>query len=188
MKEIPFTVDSALLRELGERLVGKPHIALAELVKNSYDADATRVVISFGSNRVEVTDNGHGMSFEEFKRFWMRIGSPHKEEQRISKRLERPVTGSKGIGRLAVQFLARKLGLHTISDENEDSELVVEVNWDEAVKAGELTEAVALYEERERVEEFPGGVAHGTAITLVGLKEEWTPEDIVNLAREIWWL
>ncbi|MEI6128403.1 MAG: hypothetical protein WCQ99_17805, partial [Pseudomonadota bacterium] len=36
-----FSVDSMLLRELGERLVGRPHIALAELVKNSYDADAT---------------------------------------------------------------------------------------------------------------------------------------------------
>lgn len=35
-----FTVDAVLLKELGERLVGKPHIALAELVKNAYDADA----------------------------------------------------------------------------------------------------------------------------------------------------
>ena len=42
-----FTIDAALLRELGERLVGKPHIALAELVKNSYDADATEVTIKF---------------------------------------------------------------------------------------------------------------------------------------------
>lgn len=46
-----FTVDAALLRELGERLVGKPHIALAELVKNSYDADATEVVIRFGGGK-----------------------------------------------------------------------------------------------------------------------------------------
>ena len=44
--KIPFTVDSALLSELGERLVGQPQIALAELVKNSYDADATKVKIT----------------------------------------------------------------------------------------------------------------------------------------------
>ena len=42
-----FTVDAELLRELGERLVGRPHIALAELIKNSYDADATKVEIGF---------------------------------------------------------------------------------------------------------------------------------------------
>ena len=35
LEPIRFTVDAALFRELGERLVGKPHIALAELVKNS---------------------------------------------------------------------------------------------------------------------------------------------------------
>ena len=47
MPTLPFTIDAELLRELGERLVGKPHIALAELVKNSYDADATEVTIKF---------------------------------------------------------------------------------------------------------------------------------------------
>jgi len=53
-----FSVDSALLRELGERLVGKAHIALAELIKNSYDADATKVVVSFAGDRLEVTGLG----------------------------------------------------------------------------------------------------------------------------------
>ena len=47
MPKIKFTVDAALLAELGERLVGKPYIALAELVKNSYDADAASVTIEF---------------------------------------------------------------------------------------------------------------------------------------------
>ena len=43
---VTFEADSALLRELGERLVGQPHIALAELIKNAYDADATECVVS----------------------------------------------------------------------------------------------------------------------------------------------
>ena len=47
IKELTFTVDAELLRELGEKLVGKPYIALAELIKNSYDADATEVTIVF---------------------------------------------------------------------------------------------------------------------------------------------
>jgi hypothetical protein len=90
-----FTVASALLKELGERLVGKPHIALAELVKNSYDADANKVVIRFLRNSIEVIDNGHGMNLKEFINFWMRIGSPHKQSQRFSREFKRPMTGSK---------------------------------------------------------------------------------------------
>jgi DNA mismatch repair ATPase MutL len=76
MPKIRFTVDAALLRELGERLVGQPHVALAELIKNAYDADASSVEVRIESNRIEVSDNGHGMDLSEFKRFWMRIGSP----------------------------------------------------------------------------------------------------------------
>src|SRR6266404_9663761 len=102
---IPFSVDSALLRELGERLVGKPHVALAELVKNAYDADANRVVIRFGEDSIEVIDDGHGMTADDFRQYWMRIGTTHKQKSLFSPRLKRPVTGSKGIGRLSAQFL-----------------------------------------------------------------------------------
>src|SRR5688572_13023208 len=49
MEKFKFTVDSALLNELGERLVESVHIALMELIKNSYDADAPKVTIAFGS-------------------------------------------------------------------------------------------------------------------------------------------
>jgi len=94
---IEFSVDAALLKELGERLVGKPHIALAELVKNSYDADATKVRISFDKDAIEVTDNGDGMSRGEFRNFWMRIGTTHKQLSPTT-RLNRTVSGSKGVG------------------------------------------------------------------------------------------
>src|SRR5262245_14079483 len=90
-QNITFSVDSALLRELGERLVGKPHIALAELIKNSYDADAQRVIvrIDIDNDRIEIVDDGHGMTEKEFIGFWMRIGSPHKEGQQVSRLLGR---------------------------------------------------------------------------------------------------
>jgi len=188
MKQIHFTVDSALLRELGERLVGKAHIAVAELVKNSYDADSTKVVVRFRPNRIEVFDNGHGMDFREFKDFWMRIGTPHKQEKRVSRKLKRPMTGSKGVGRLAVQFLASKLELRTVPEAKPRKELRAYVNWGDAVQAGELTEALADYEEIGAATQFPDGSRRGTAIILSELKQQWTSEDIVNLAREIWWL
>src|SRR4051794_2771415 len=121
---LKFTVDSALLRELGERLVGQPHIALAELIKNAYDADATKVEVQILDDVIVVADNGHGMDRKAFRERWMRIGSPHKESQRRSPTLKRALTGSKGVGRLAAQFLASELRLVTVAEGSPERELV----------------------------------------------------------------
>jgi signal transduction histidine kinase len=185
-KKIAFTVDSALLRELGERLVGKPHIALAELVKNSYDADARKVEIRLFPDRIEVSDNGHGMTFDEFQSFWMRVGTPHKQEQQVSRRFERPLTGSKGVGRLAVQFLAREIWIGTTAESRTEEELDAYVDWDQSIQAEELTQAEALYDTRPREEIFPDGFEHGTTIVLTKLNQHWSPGSVAELAREIW--
>lgn len=181
-----FTVDSALLQELGERLVGRPHVALAELVKNSYDADALRVIIELNleEDRIVVRDNGHGMDLKDFKNFWMRIGSIHKRRQQFSRNLKRPLTGSKGIGRLAVQFLAKEMELITTSERNLHQRLRARVKWEEAVRAKELTEAQVEYNLESSDDKFE----KGTEIILIGLKQKWSVDFIQGLAKEIWWL
>lgn len=113
MGDLNFTVDSALLRELGEKLVETVHLALAELVKNSYDADATLVDIIFSTDRkgqmqIIISDNGTGMNFEDIQKYWMRIATTNKVDQRVSKVFGRPLSGAKGIGR----FSCRRLGSH----------------------------------------------------------------------------
>lgn len=186
MPNLYFTVDSALLRELGERLVGKSHIALAELVKNGYDADAARVTIEFAleKDRIVVRDDGHGMDFGEFKDFWMRIGTPHKGEKRQSKYLGRPMTGSKGVGRLAVQFLAKDLRLITVPKVYRGKWIEAEVDWEKAIRAGDLTRAPVTYFEKSSTPPFE----HGTEIVLTSLKNEWDEKMVKNLAGELWWL
>jgi signal transduction histidine kinase len=189
MDSLYFSVDAALLRELGERLVGKPHIALAELVKNGYDADATEVTIKVYPEKdlIEVQDTGNGMDRKEFEDFWMRIGSTHKEKLKKSKHFERPMTGSKGVGRLSVQFLASKLELQTTSEKNLKKTLIANVDWDEAVKSDLLTRARVDIREEIRKESDPS--KKGTTIILSGLKHDWKDEKFVsNLAKEIWWL
>jgi len=185
MKTIPFTVDSALLQELGERLVGKPYIALAELVKNSYDADGTKVEIDFDpkNDKIIISDNGHGMNFEEFTNFWMRIGSPHKGRKKFSNKFKRKMTGSKGVGRLAVQLLANELELITVSENDATKKLRSTVNWNEAVNTGDLTNATAYYEIINNEEN-----KQGTTIILTKLKQKWDSESVQGLAKEIWWL
>ena len=83
--------DSALLRELGEKLVETVYLALAELVKNSYDADADMVKVKFtmgedGNDEIHIIDYGVGMNFREVKEYWMRIATTNKLEHNVSTR------------------------------------------------------------------------------------------------------
>lgn len=118
--ELGFTIESRVLRELGERLVKQPEVAIVELIKNAYDADATECAITFDpKTAITVTDDGEGISFDRFKNGWMRIGTSSKEELALSRRYARLITGEKGIGRFAVRFLGRALHLSTVADDAE---------------------------------------------------------------------
>jgi len=189
MPTLNFTVDAKLLEELGERLVSKPSIALAELVKNAYDADAHLVEIEFRPEEdwIRIEDDGHGMTFDDFRRFWMRIGTTHKADKRMSPYLRRHMTGSKGVGRLAVQLLASRLHLRSVPSEIHSKSrrwIEAHVDWNEAVRAGDLTSAIVEYDELD--DDFP--FEHGVELVLEGLKHTWTPKDLKELAREIWYL
>src|SRR5216684_2585038 len=124
-----FEVDAALIQELGDRLIGRPAIALGELVKNSFDADATTCRIEFGKDQITVVDDGHGMSEDDFLNYWMRIGTTHKVKEATSRILHRPLTGSKGIGRLAAQFLASEMTLESNPVDHPRKSLYAFVDW-----------------------------------------------------------
>ena len=179
-RRLTFTVDSRLLRELGERLVGRPHIALAELVKNSYDADASQVLIRFMPGKIEVIDDGHGMSPEDFEDKWLRIGSTHKEREVYSPTLHRPLTGSKGVGRLAVQLIANHLEIRSVSKSLKTLELVADVDWAEAVQAGELTKAPVIVDEIKPESRFAKDSPIGTKLILTQLNHSWGRENLRN--------
>jgi hypothetical protein len=181
-----FRADSALLRELGERLVGQPHIALAELIKNSYDADATVCEIALEHDSITVTDNGHGMTRSEFLDHWMTIGTRNKQERNTSRDFGRSVTGSKGVGRLSAQFLAHDLEIVTAPKVGRAEQLRATVDWDEAVEAGLLTEARAFYRIEPRTIVFPEASQHGTRVVMKRLKQGWDAERVKDLGRQLW--
>lgn len=113
-----FSVDSSLLSELGEKLVANVHVALTELVKNGYDADATSVKVNIepipgSAPKIRIIDDGVGMSRSQVVQFWMKIGTPNKVDSPRSEIFGRPRTGAKGIGRFCCRKLGRKLRLIT---------------------------------------------------------------------------
>lgn len=180
-----FTVDAGLLRELGERLVGRPEVALAELVKNGYDADASEVVISFSGDSITVSDNGTGMSEKDFESFWLRVGTTHKQSERISGS-GRELTGAKGVGRLAVQFLGK--GVEITSRKLGEAGFKASVDWEEAISSGDLVSAQARLYPGDVGVSIAGRYSYGTSVKITGLKRAWDSQLLKNLARELWFL
>ncbi|MCW2064803.1 UNVERIFIED_ORG: signal transduction histidine kinase [Stenotrophomonas maltophilia] len=109
VKTAHFHISAALFEELGERLVSKPEIALAELIKNSYDADASYCEVQVGDHAIVVSDDGHGLTEEEFLNNWMVVSSTNKVKRRHSRRYQRHMAGSKGVGRFSARFLGTVL-------------------------------------------------------------------------------
>lgn len=146
-----FNVNSRLLEELGERLVSTPIVALTEVIKNAYDADAKKCTVAYDAidNRLSIADDGHGMTETEFLNNWMTIATGNKETQKFSRFLERPLTGEKGIGRFAAKFLGKHLTLSsTAFDEIKEkyTQLTAYFEWDKLKGLSELSELEIEYE------------------------------------------
>lgn len=117
-----FTVDTGLFRQLGELLVGRDATALVELIKNSYDADATSVIVS-GQNlddperaSLQVIDDGIGMTAIQFQRGFLTLAARSKTSgDRRSPIYQRRFTGEKGVGRLAAHKLAGHLHVSSVA-------------------------------------------------------------------------
>jgi signal transduction histidine kinase len=189
-KELRFSVDSLLLSELGERLVSKNYVALAELIKNAYDADAPEVKVIFRNTTkpslkgmISIVDNGNGMTFEQVKDFWMTIATPNKLRAPLSPRFGRKKTGDKGIGRFACRRLAKKLILESTAKTENHAKLeytTVKFDWETFEPGKILTEVPNVYETKIVSE---GKI--GTTLSLTGLDDLWTQRDFNVLRRQI---
>lgn len=184
--QLTFSVDASLLQELGERLIGRPEIALGELIKNSYDADASTCRVIFREDEIEVVDDGHGMTLETFRDFWMRVGTTHKVRERRSP-AGRNMTGSKGLGRLSTQYLADELELTTVFGAHSSTALTARVRWSDAVQGRDLATIQVPYDEHTISQSnFPDASPHGTRILLRRLKQKWDEEPLKRLGQSLW--
>lgn len=184
-----FAVDSALLSEIGEKLVTQPHVALAELVKNAYDSDATAVHLVIrpsetgGGPRIEIRDNGHGMTLEQIRAFWMRIGTPNKTTESVSPHFGRPRTGAKGIGRFACRRLGTVLTLTSTARSSNDrfEETVLEFTWASFTPGTDVATVTVMATTRELRQAQTGLtlVMSGAAVN------EWTQAGYAYLKRQL---
>ena len=133
MDHLRFKVSAELKNILGKDLITSPNIAILELVKNSYDAHATKVDITFEADRLVIADNGKGMSLSDLINKWLFVAYSAKsdgtEDKSYRNKFKRHYAGAKGIGRFALDKLSTESLMYTKSD---NSKLVKwNIDWEQ---------------------------------------------------------
>lgn len=116
-----------LLTMLGDQLIRNEQVALSELIKNAYDADASWVKVTFDGfdtdykpekdARIVIEDDGHGMTTDVIEKHWVNPATPVKRMSKKGGSRETPggriIQGEKGIGRFALLKIGRDVRMIT---------------------------------------------------------------------------
>lgn len=180
-ENIRFSVDAGHVSRLGLELVSKQETAIAELIKNAYDADASEVTVTFIASdtpggTLEVVDTGSGMSREQLLHGFMRISTVDKVSEPKSPLYNRQRAGRKGIGRFAAQRLGRRLSIAT-QQKGVDYSLLLVIDWDTFLTGIDLH----MVANQVRVE--PPLDFSGTKLTIHSLRDSWSEAQIRRAYR-----
>lgn len=196
---LQFKISSALKDLVGKDLITSDNVAIFELVKNSYDAYANHVVITFSKNKITIADNGKGMSLSDLKDKWLFLGFSAKKDgtedevndkqKSYRDKIRRFYAGAKGVGRFSCDRLGRLL---TITTKTRDSLLAEQilVDWanfevDQKIEFGNVD---VEHRTLNVGNVFPNQESHGTIIEIEDLHDEetpWTRKHILELKRSL---
>lgn len=193
MDELKFKVGSGLKNILGQDLITSDNIAIYELVKNSYDAHATKVLITFEDDSIIISDNGKGMSLDDLKNKWLFVGYSAKsdgtEDASYRSKIKRKFAGAKGIGRISCDRLGSEVTLTTKSAQSDQIERI-HVDWnrfEESLKQ-EFDQVLVDHEVVEGEYTFPEGSLTGTELKISGFRSInsiWNRDRIFELRRSL---
>lgn len=180
-----------MLQLLGDELIGNSRLAVFELVKNAYDADASEALVrldlaSAGEPTITVTDDGEGMTLDTLRSVWLVPGDDHRQAQR---RLDRRTLrhgrlplGEKGLGRFAVHKLGNRIRLVTRAEGSD--ECVVNIDWRSLIEKPYLDEAPVTIKIRPP-KTFSDGRT-GTYVRVRGLRgAHWPRGEVRRLHNQI---
>lgn len=189
-KEIPvkFKPRARLLLQLGDQLIKNESIALVELVKNSYDADASFVNIYMENvddpenGVIIIEDDGYGMNADIVENVWLEPGSDFKTQKikklEVSPKFKRLPIGEKGIGRFGVHKLGNVIEM--TSKAKNEKEVFVKIDWTDFEKYKYLDQVPITIIERDEPQIFKNEKT-GTNIVISNLRKKWER----GIAREV---
>lgn len=184
MNQSPFELrfDPQTIRHLGLRMYATLAPALAEIISNSYDADANNVIVSLIEDKghpkeIKINDDGEGLSFEEINDKFLVIGRNRRDDDgdKPSTKYQRLPTGKKGLGKLALFGLAKTITVTTVQA-GKLNELILD--WDD------LMAAKGSYHPRASIINQNTEASDGTIISMTGLKRK-TSFDVSGLADSL---
>lgn len=193
----PFDMSARVPMQLGRESISSSTVAVSELIKNGYDADAEDVHVEFylrdspAISTLIIRDDGNGMDAETIYDHWLKIGTDFKNGIEFSLNKNRVLTGAKGLGRLGLDRLSKKVILFT---KKKGSKSVVQlvVDWRKYEQTNASISEIYhyIYEQDLPLAGKYGNIFtsdedSGTYMVLVGLKDNWTPDFIEDLKQEL---
>ncbi|MFA5130140.1 MAG: ATP-binding protein [Patescibacteria group bacterium] len=196
VKNSSFKPRARLLLQLGDQLIRSENIAVIELVKNAYDADAKKCEVTLRNVDVPekaeiiIADDGIGMTPEIVKNVWLEPGADVKELILEGKNIpkdfgytaSRLPIGEKGIGRFGVHKLGNYIEMVT-KNANSKNEVVVRIDWD-IFKNTKYLEDASFFVEERKPEMFKNGKT-GTYIHIKKIKTTWDGKLYKELHRAL---
>jgi len=196
MDKLQFKISSALKDLVGKDLIRNDNIAVFELVKNSYDAFATKVEITFEKDRIVIADNGKGMTLGDLKNKWLFLAysakkdgtedSEEEKQQSYRDNINRHYAGAKGVGRFSCDRLGENLVLTTKSLKDEKTQKLI-IDWKEFEK-DQKQEFVNIEIPHEVISNsvfFPERKETGTILEITNLRENWDRKKILDLKQSL---
>ncbi len=119
--EYQMAVDLNVFEHLGINLYSNIAAVLTEVVANAWDADAENVAINVDQEekRIEIVDDGVGMTFQDMNDKYLRVGYRRRDEDNETGKFTkkgRPVMGRKGLGKLSLFSIAEIIEVQSTKD------------------------------------------------------------------------
>lgn len=178
---LTFRIKGRLSELLGRESIQNPNVAILELVKNAWDADATEVHIKFdlGKNELLVEDNGSGMTFSDLQNCWFVVATDAKKKEPLSPKFNRPRLGEKGIARFGLEGLGGETTIITQPERSKEGYKIF-IDWAKFTSAEDFDKVPIPYEQfQKRADD------HGTKYIISHLVGSWTHERLLSLARDL---
>lgn len=167
-RQLELKFDPSTIEDLGIKMYSQLPSALAELVANAYDAAAKNVEVKLidspGGKSIEIADDGEGMSYDDIQDKFLRIGrKQRKEGAPRTNSIGRRITGRKGIGKLALFGIGKRIIIESSRRGDKESVSFV-LDWEGIIGAE------GVYKPETKIIAKADPKRSGTKIVLTDLK------------------
>lgn len=184
MEELPIKVSGRAVSYFGSQSISNNTSAVFELVKNSRDADAKKVFITFknlgsADAQIIIEDDGTGMTQDDIRDKWLVAGTDTKVRNPRSIG-GKDMLGEKGIGRFACEKLGKKTTLESCP-EGSDEKICMSFDWSKYEKRGVTFDEIKHPMWKEKSDEKK----HGLKLILQNINSPWKQDDLSKVANEL---